>query len=283
MNGNAIKQVSFSIQTLLAWLFMLTPAIATSESVSCDKKRKQQLAEIRHAEMSFAAAAQEMPTRDAFLKFLAPNSILFRPGPVDGRTYMEGVTPGSGTLEWGPRHVDISASGDLGFTFGPWVSRDAEGVAAGWGEYISMWKRQPDGSLKVELDTGTVFPEPDEPAASERLVRAIDSSTSLLDVDVETLMHWDSAKGGAIHQGNSAARIFRMGKPSHRQSAETPVPEENLGWNPAGAGISDSNDIGYSYGTLQTDDGELAESYLHIWRCCVDSEWVMLVDVHVGQ
>ena len=64
---------------------------------------------------------------------------------------------------------------------------------------------------------------------------------------------------------------------------ETAAPAGELVWKPAGSGLSKSRDLGYSYGTLQTNENELAESYLHIWRCCVESDWVLQVDVHVGQ
>lgn len=267
----------------VAGFFLLAPLLAPAHSNTCDDKREKQLSEIQAAEMSFAAAAQEMPTRDAFIKFLAPDSILFRPGPVDGQTHMQGVTPGSGTLEWGPRHVDMAAAGDLGFTFGPWVSRDAEGTAVGWGEYISMWKRQPDGSLKVVLDTGTVFPEPGEEETAEALVRPIDSSKIAVEIEDVQLLQRDTRDGGAIHRPGSSARVFRMGHPSRMQEVDERSPDKGLSWNPVDAKISASGDIGYSYGTLESDDGEMVESYLHIWRCCVESDWVLLVDVHVGQ
>jgi ketosteroid isomerase-like protein len=60
-------------------------------------------------------------------------------------------------LTWTPVGADISASGDLGYTYGTYEfrSKDKDGKPViDRGKYTSIWKKQQDGSWKVVLDMG---------------------------------------------------------------------------------------------------------------------------------
>jgi ketosteroid isomerase-like protein len=60
-------------------------------------------------------------------------------------------------LLWTPVGGDMSASGDLGYTYGTFEFRfrDKEGkLASNYGKYTSIWKKQKNGSWKVVLDMG---------------------------------------------------------------------------------------------------------------------------------
>ena len=66
-------------------------------------------------------------------------------------------------LEWTPVGADISASGDLGYTYGNYEfhSKDKEGnPQVQYGKYTSIWKLQKDGNRKVVLDMGNASPGP---------------------------------------------------------------------------------------------------------------------------
>ena len=61
------------------------------------------------------------------------------------------------SLAWKPTFAEISRSGDLGYTTGTYESRgkDAQGKPTlRTGRYVTIWKKQADGSWKVVLDTG---------------------------------------------------------------------------------------------------------------------------------
>jgi ketosteroid isomerase-like protein len=65
------------------------------------------------------------------------------------------------SLTWKPIGADISASGDLGYTYGTFEfrSKDANGKPiVSRGKYTSIWKRQKDGNWKVVLDMGNAGP-----------------------------------------------------------------------------------------------------------------------------
>jgi ketosteroid isomerase-like protein len=60
-------------------------------------------------------------------------------------------------LTWTPVGADISASADLGYTYGTFEfrSKDKDGKPViDHGKYTSIWKKQKDGSWKVVLDMG---------------------------------------------------------------------------------------------------------------------------------
>lgn len=65
-------------------------------------------------------------------------------------------------LEWKPLAAEIAASQDLGYTFGCWRLRSADGSFR-YGEYVTVWKRQDGGNWKFVLDGGN--PTPPNPGA----------------------------------------------------------------------------------------------------------------------
>jgi ketosteroid isomerase-like protein len=67
-------------------------------------------------------------------------------------------------LTWTPTDAMMGPSGDMGYTWGHFEghSKDANGYpVTTTGRYITMWRRDADGSWKVVLDAGA-----NEPAAS---------------------------------------------------------------------------------------------------------------------
>lgn len=70
-------------------------------------------------------------------------------------------TPPTASLTWTPKEADASASGDLGYTWGRWEYRDRthDGKPVDVkGTYVTIWKRQADGTWKVVLDGGNPDP-----------------------------------------------------------------------------------------------------------------------------
>ena len=64
-------------------------------------------------------------------------------------------------LSWTPTDATMSASGDMGYTWGHFEghSKDANGnPVVTSGRYITIWRKQPDGAWKVVLDAGSNEP-----------------------------------------------------------------------------------------------------------------------------
>ena len=67
--------------------------------------------------------------------------------------------PQTFTLEWYPLKVEVSKSSDLGYTFGNWIFTNAKGEK-GFGNYMTVWKKQKDGTWKYVIDGGNSTPDP---------------------------------------------------------------------------------------------------------------------------
>jgi ketosteroid isomerase-like protein len=83
-------------------------------------------------------------------------------GYVDGRAAIQAAmdrtfsTPGL-ELRWAADTVFVAAAGDLGYTLGHWeliVRSEVGDSVAGRGNYVTIWRRQSDGSWKVAADIG---------------------------------------------------------------------------------------------------------------------------------
>ena len=83
--------------------------------------------------------------------------MLLRSGhnPIVGKAAIDFLNPindSSFTLTWVPSAVFASMFGDMGYTYGIYTYKDRDTTS--YGTYVSIWKRQPDGSWKYVLDTG---------------------------------------------------------------------------------------------------------------------------------
>lgn len=69
----------------------------------------------------------------------------------------EAFADASYRLTWEPLRAEVSKSGDLGYTVGRYTSVRLGNLGQevrSSGLYVSIWRRQEDGSWKVEMDLG---------------------------------------------------------------------------------------------------------------------------------
>jgi ketosteroid isomerase-like protein len=150
-----MKQLGFTVSVLLVWITACTP-------VSEDEKLSQWKKEITETEKSFAELAKTEGIGKAFLAYAAEDAVLMRNNTlVKGKSEIAKQFEDQGTkgknvsLSWSPDFVDVSSSGDLGYTYGKFVysSQDSLGqVNTIEGIFHTVWKRQPDGSWKFVWD-----------------------------------------------------------------------------------------------------------------------------------
>jgi ketosteroid isomerase-like protein len=115
------------------------------------------LSEVVAAENAFADFAAEKGTRAAFLEYAADNGLVFGAKFENAKEVWQKRNPASPVLlNWRPAWADVSAAGDIGYTTGPWSlhPKGAGSEAVAWGEYFTIWKKQPDGVWKWVLDVG---------------------------------------------------------------------------------------------------------------------------------
>ena len=145
---------------VLAILLGVTSACTRTEDVAATREALQ------NADRAFDLATSQRRL-DGWVEFFAEDGAMLRPGgAVTGRAAIRehmsaALRDTSFTLRWKPTHADAGASGDLGYTVGRYEARRRDekgGTAVRTGTYLTIWKKQADGSWKVVLDTGVEDP-----------------------------------------------------------------------------------------------------------------------------
>ena len=114
-------------------------------------------------EYAFVSAAAELGTRDAFLKFVADDGIIFRPNAVNGKAFLSNAPKRPGLLSWYPTYAGISRDSDMGFTTGPAdFKKDKDSSAIWFGNFSTVWQRQSNGEFKFVIDIGNSNNKPTE-------------------------------------------------------------------------------------------------------------------------
>jgi len=118
--------------------------------------------EILKAEQDFADLAAQEGIPAAFTTYAADDVVLMRNDQlIKGKEELQKSFANSPakspniTLTWTPDFVDVSSSGDLGYTYGKYVSTviDSMGVAQrDTGIFHTVWKRQTDGNWRFVWD-----------------------------------------------------------------------------------------------------------------------------------
>ena len=118
-------------------------------------------AAVRQADVDFARAVEEHD-REAFASFIAEDARFYGGNaPIDGRkavveAWSPFLDPSGPELSWEPKTVELS--GELAYTTGSYelktLGEDGTSVT-GRGHYVTIWRRQADGTWKVALDIGT--------------------------------------------------------------------------------------------------------------------------------
>jgi len=106
---------------------------------------------------------------EAFLAYMADSAILFpsRSNQVTGRENIrKHLSEGSenAVLTWAPLKAEVASSADLGYTYGTseYKSKGEDGKpAVHYGKYVTVWKKQADGSWKFIVDIGNSSPAPE--------------------------------------------------------------------------------------------------------------------------
>ena len=125
------------------------------------------LEQVRAADTAFSALAQRVGTGRAFGDFAAENAQIFStPGEfITGpRAISESFGPSgsSGALVWHPIAAEVARSGDLGVTVGNAVftgRREDGGQVVRYSKYLTVWKKQHDGSWRYVVDGGSARPD----------------------------------------------------------------------------------------------------------------------------
>lgn len=263
-------------------LLSLSVTIFTFFLAQAQEFSNKNLQSLVEAERAFARMAKEKNTRDAFLANLIDESISFSPSITKAKPFWEKSQPSTDWLYWQPVYADIAASGDFGYTTGPWsYSKSKKETPTAFGEYITVWRKQTDGKWKILIDAGinhdtyavdghTVttsnIPSQASPAKqnSKDELSAMEESF-LKEAPSDILKAY-------THHASSEIKFFRHNKFPSSSVEEVCKTSDVLSFTPAETIVSSSGDMGFTYGTVnivKQDAGQQKTGnahYLRVWK-----------------
>ena len=283
------------MKTFFVCLLSLASILARAE----EPKPQEALQTVIDNEGKFFQLGQEQGTRAAFLAFLADDAIVFQPGPVNGKEAWKKRPEKGLSLTWKPLFGAIARSADLAYTTGPaeWRHDKEDAKPFGYGQFVSIWKKQKDGAWKVALDVGSEVPGPakgeDAPQlelsfGNETAGKAVDLASARRGLSEAESKFSKAAKADstiALTEASSAnVRVHRegvfpaIGKDAARLMLS--VRRGNLALERLGGAMSAAGDLTYSYGkySLSKAQGTERGHYLQIWRTEANGSWKIALD-----
>jgi ketosteroid isomerase-like protein len=236
-------------------------------------------AELAAAESAFAAQSVREGMRAAFLAWLAPDATLYRGGPVNGPAAIAANPDPPIVLDWRPAFVEVAASGELGLSTGPWkiTSRVDPGAPPRFGQFVSVWKRAPQGEWRVHVDLGIAHADP---ALAEAPLRANvtpavangDPAATIAAAEADFAQRAGNAGNAAAyaHWLSTGTRLYREGRAPFlgRQAAlaSPAASDDRLAWTVERHETSRSGDLGYAMGRYGVAGGPPAGHFVRVWR-----------------
>jgi ketosteroid isomerase-like protein len=250
-------------------------------------------------EQAFSKMAQDKSIREAFMTYIADDGLLFRPGAVNGKKWMIDHPPPPSdkkpVLVWQPAYAGMAVSGDMGFTTGPWEAKADvnDEKISGYGHFVTVWKKQADGSWRFVVDLGISHPQyggpltlwtPRETSGKEKF-KPVPGASAL-----KSLLERDQAYAVAASSQELAKAFPAYASPDVRlyradnlpfigreaSSAELAKTTGQIKWSPIGGDVSQAGDLGYTHGTYEGANER--GSYVRIWKK-ENGEWRIVMDV----
>jgi ketosteroid isomerase-like protein len=143
--------------------FLLVVLLLPIEALAANTAAQKAAAAILDADRRFSQSVEER-SRERFVALVAKDAVFLGGGYTRGKDAVAAdwapfLAPArKTTIRWSPKEAHVSSSADLGFTLGEYTleSTDAEGhKQVKRGHYLSVWRKQPDGSWQVVADAGS--------------------------------------------------------------------------------------------------------------------------------
>jgi len=250
------------------------------------------------SELAFAKRSVEQGMRAAFIEYFADDGINFAPDPGNTRARYrarpEAIEPF--ILDWHPAIAAVARAGDLGFTTGPYaITGRAPAVREpAQGMFFSVWRRQPDGDWRVIVDGGapTRAPVPDaafgedpQPLISIAKAAGAAGQKTLFELEAQPLFGEPAAANGyAALLADEARLVIGPTPPALGRDAIVALLAERqlkFRWETLAAGVSRSDDLGYSYGRLHllAAREKTTGHYVHVWMRYRGGHWRIVAEL----
>ncbi len=290
-------------------IVLLGVLVGVNHVLAQQPKRASALQTLIETERAFARTSVQKGSRAAFLEFFADDGLVFRPHPAVYKDVMKKVPPPTNplaaTLKWEPSFADVSEAGDLGYTTGPYTLTDnsLEHRPTQHGYFFTIWKRKGDGRWKVVLDLGIRVPRPSGGPGglhtATAVVRRVPVVKKRIEEELNTLKAVDAAfaeraKVDGEERAYSAclsadARLYRQGLQTFVgiDSVRAFLKRHRIcrSWEPISAGIAQSADLGFTYGSYESRGadpqapGSEKGYYVRMWKRDAENQWKVVFDI----
>lgn len=239
---------------------------------------------VRATDAAFAARAGEIGHHAAFVEYLAPDAVLFRPEALPGQQWLATHESAGGQLDWSPAAAAVDCTGRLAVTSGPWRYATADGGEPVAGHYLSVWRLDAELQWRVVLDHGI-----DDAAGPEVTATLQDAYTRLWPADAARRCKGRSeAADLARAEARLNEQVSRQGLLAALQDGAAP---DALGYRddrapgplraaqvemdaafgrgtlaqPVGTLFEPGTDLAVTHGVLQSADGAHRSLYVRVW------------------
>lgn len=237
--------------------------------------KAQNVQHVIDAEKAFAAYAQANNTRDAFLKFMDTDGVVFNNGsPQNAIENWKPKPAGPAKLLWEPAFAGIALSGDIGFTTGPWqFKKTMQDTALASGVFTSIWRKNGDGEWKNIVDLGYALAKPAYKTPQIKISKTTTFSSKQTIDPIAIDQHFIETynKDGKTALNNvllpdswlNMNALLPFTTASQHAGAIAAIPD-GLVMKPLGGGLSKAGDIAYVYGSVAYKTHK--ENYLRVWQ-----------------
>ena len=251
----------------------------------------EKLVDTEHA---FAAMAAEKGTPHAFLAFMTDDASVFNPDITNAKKAWTGRKNKGSLLSWAPNYADVSSNGLMGYTTGNWDFRPKgkDDTPTAFGDFITVWVRQPDGAYKWVVDIGVGHAKPDRYStewartadkahdANLRGSSAADAATGFLEIAGK-----QNIKKAYSSYAADDIRMYRegslpiLGKKAAMKQISAEEGKINFAHKSSFFGAAD---LSYTLSTYSRTDatGKVVEhgNYMQIWKL-KNAKWRIVLDI----
>ena len=257
-----------------------------------------QVSKVVDAEKDFNRLVERKGIKEAFLSVADPEGIVFKPEVVKITDFYNSIDKQPGTLTWKPKFARISANGDLAFTAGPYVYLNGKNEDDKvYGDYVSVWRTDIDGKLKLLIDLGIQHPENEQeeltdfknPDSAKRVAPSKDpfNGRSIIIGTDKIFNHELTVSALATYKEfmSPEGRYYFPGfEPITGQDKIMKFIDNeaiSITAETINVGRSTSNDLAYSYGRARIKKGEIVSdyNYVRIWEIDKEHKWNVILEI----
>jgi ketosteroid isomerase-like protein len=235
--------------------------------------RAQDVKEVISSEQAFAAYSRDYNTKDAFLKFMDSTGLVFNNGePKNAIADWSARRAGPAKLLWEPTFAGIAASGDIGFTTGPWqLKKTMQDTAVAAGMFTSVWRKTAHGDWKNIVDMGYGFDKLLYKADSVTISKAGGKSAKAdaMAIEQQFLDKYNKQGRAAFNEVLTTDSWLNMNglqpfTTQQQHAGAIAALPAGLVMKPLGGGLSAAKDIAYVYGVVEYNNQK--QNYLRVWK-----------------